>query len=196
MPASLPNLLTFSRIAVIPLLIGGFYLRSPWSDWIPLAVFAAASVTDFLDGWLARAQNLQSSLGRFLDPIADKLLIATTILMLVALDRISGWSVLAALVILLREILVSGLREFLAELHIGVPVSALAKWKTAIQMVALGFLLSGAAGDALLAPLAPGTSTGLATGIGIAGLWAAAALTLYTGGDYLRAGRRHLRKGV
>lgn len=196
MPASLPNLLTFSRIAVIPLLIGGFYLRDPWSDWIPLAVFAAASVTDFLDGWLARAQNLQSSLGRFLDPIADKLLIATTILMLVALDRISGWSVLAALVILLREILVSGLREFLAELQVGVPVSALAKWKTAIQMVALGFLLSGAAGDALLAPLAPGVAIGLATGIGIAGLWAAAALTLYTGGDYLRAGRKHFREGA
>lgn len=192
MPTSLPNLLTFSRIVVIPLLIAAFYLQAPLSDWVPLGLFAAASVTDFLDGYFARTQNLQSSLGRFLDPIADKLLIATTILMLVALDRITGWSVLPALVILLREILVSGLREFLAEVRVSVPVSTLAKWKTTIQMVALGFLLSGEAGDALLSAAADG----LATGIGVAGLWAAAALTLYTGWDYLRAGQAHLREGT
>ena len=112
--------------------------------------------------------------------------------MLVAVDRIFGWSVLPALVILLREILVSGLREFLAELRVSVPVSALAKWKTAIQMVALGFLLSGEAGDAVLSFAAEG----LATSIGFAGLWAAAVLTIYTGWDYLRAGRAHLREGA
>ena len=192
MPTSLPNLLTFSRIIVIPLLIAAFYLETPWSNWVPLGLFAAASITDFLDGYFARTQNLQSSLGKFLDPIADKLLIASTILMLVAVDRIFGWSVLPALVILLREILVSGLREFLAELRVSVPVSALAKWKTAIQMVALGFLLSGEAGDAVLSFAAEG----LATSIGFAGLWAAAVLTIYTGWDYLRAGRAYFREGT
>ena len=188
MPIRLPNLLTLSRILVIPALVGAFHLRAPWSDWAPLTLFLLASVTDWLDGYVARSWNQLSSLGRFLDPIADKLLIATTILMLVALDRIAGWTVLAALVILLREILVSGLREFLAEVRVGVPVTTLAKWKTAIQMVALAFLLSGEAGDALL----PGAAT--ATGAGVAGLWLAAGLTLYTGWDYLRVGRVHLRR--
>lgn len=184
---NLPNLLSLSRILVIPALIAAFYLRPPWSDWAPLSLFVLASMTDWLDGYLARSWNQHSSLGRFLDPIADKLLIASTILMLVALDRIAGWSVLAALVILLREILVSGLREFLAEVRVGVPVTALAKWKTAIQMVALGFLLWGEAGNALL----PGEA--VATGTGVAGLWLAAVLTLYTGWDYLHAGRAHFR---
>ena len=188
MPASLPNLLTLSRIVVIPLIIAAFYLRPPWSDWAPLGLFVIASVTDFFDGYLARKQNLQSTLGQFLDPIADKLLIATTILMLVALGRISDWLVLPALVILLREIMVSGLREFLAELHVSVRVTALAKWKTAIQMLALGFLLSGESGDAVLRVF----SDDLATRIGSVGMWVAAVLTLYTGWDYLRAGRTHL----
>ena len=187
MKYSIPNILTFSRIVVIPLIIAAFYLDYPWSNWVPLIPFAAASITDFFDGYLARANNLQSNLGQFLDPIADKLLITTTILMLVALDRIDGWSVLPALVIMLREILVSGLREFLADLQVRVPVTALAKWKTTIQMVSLGFLLSGSAGDSLFAFL----TDGLATKIGIIALWAAAFLTLYTGWDYLREGQSY-----
>lgn len=188
---SLPNILTFSRIIVIPLFIGSFYLNQPWASWVALALFSAASITDFFDGYLARARNLQSNLGKVFDPIADKLLIATTILMLVAFSQISGWSVLPALIILLREILVSGLREFLAEIQVSVPVTKLAKWKTAIQMVALGFLLSGAPGDELLSFLIDN----LATTIGMIGLWAAAFLTLYTGWDYMSAGKIYLREG-
>lgn len=183
---TLPNLLTLSRIVVIPLVVAAFYLETPWDDWVPLALFAYASITDFFDGYLARSWGQMSALGRFLDPIADKLLIATVILMLVALDRISGWHVLPAIVILLREILVSGLREFLAEVRVSVPVSAMAKWKTGIQMVALGFLLASESGDGVL----PGVGT--STLIGEYGLWVAAILTLYTGWDYLRAGRVHL----
>ena len=186
LPQSLPNLLTFSRIAVIPLLVASFYLDGEWSAWVPFGLFAVAGITDFFDGYLARAYTLQSSLGRFLDPIADKLLIAAVLLMLVAVDRITGWTVLPALVILLREFLVSGLREFLAEAKVSVPVSTLAKWKTALQIVALGFLLVGDAGDRVLPAALP------ATGIGVIGLWIAAILTLYTGYDYMRAGQRHL----
>ena len=191
MATNLPNLLTFSRILVIPALVAAFYLEGAWSYWVPLGLFITAGITDFLDGYVARAQNQTSNLGRFLDPIADKLLISATILMLVALDRIDGWTVLAALVILLREILVSGLREFLASVRVSVPVTALAKWKTALQMVALGFLLAGKAGDAIILPGSMPVTT-----IGVVCLWIAALLTLYTGYDYLRAGQTHLRKGA
>ena len=191
MATNLPNLLTFSRILVIPALVAAFYLDGVWSYWVPLGLFTAAGFTDVLDGYVARLQNQTTSLGRFLDPIADKLLIAATILMLVALDRIDGWTVLAALVILLREILVSGLREFLAGVRVGVPVSTLAKWKTALQMGALGFLLAGEAGDAVILPGSMPVTT-----VGVVGLWIAAILTLYTGYDYLRAGQTHLREGA
>jgi len=182
----LPNLLTLSRILAIPLVVAAFYLDAPWNDWVPLGLFTYASVTDFLDGYLARTRGQMSPLGRFLDPIADKLLIATVILMLVALDRVEGWHVLPAIVILLREILVSGLREFLAEVRVSVPVSQLAKWKTGIQMLALGFLLAGESGALVMPDALP------AIAVGEYGLWAAAILTLYTGYDYLRAGRKHL----
>lgn len=186
MITDLPNLLTLSRILVIPLVVAAFYLDGYWGDWVPLGLYSVASITDFFDGYLARTRQQQSSLGRFLDPIADKLLIATCILMMVALGRIAGWHVLPALVILLREILVSGLREFLAEVRVSVPVSALAKWKTAIQMVALGFLMAGAGGNAVMPDALPATT------VGAYALWAAATLTLYTGYDYFRAGLRHL----
>lgn len=183
MLTSLPNLLTLSRIAVLPLLVGAFYIEEPWSQFVACAVFAAASLTDYLDGWLARTYQQTSSLGRFLDPVADKIMVAVALLMLVADARISGLIVLPALVILCREILVSGLREFLAELQVGVPVSRLAKWKTAIQMIAISFLLLGEAGPAWLPVLR----------IGEVSLWLAAGLTLITGYDYLRAGLRHMR---
>jgi cardiolipin synthase len=180
----LPNLLTFSRIAVIPLLVAAFYLHDPMGNIVACALFALAAVTDYLDGYLARAWSQQSNLGRFLDPVADKLMVAAAILMMVAFSMISGWSILAALVILCREILVSGLREFLAELRVGLPVSKLAKWKTAIQMVAITLLLLGDAGPEWLPIIA----------LGDFALWIAAALTLITGYDYLRAGLRHMRE--
>ena len=150
--------------------------------WIALAIFIVAGFTDFLDGYFARSRRELSKLGTFMDPIADKLLVAAVILMLTAFDRIAGLAVLPALVILCREIVVSGLREFLAELRVSVPVSRLAKWKTGIQFVTLGFLLVGEA-----APPALMVQT-----VGEVGLWAAALLTLVTGYDYLRAGLRHM----
>lgn len=181
MPTSLPNILTISRIAVIPVLVASFWLPGAWGDWFPLGLYISACFTDGLDGFLARRFGQQSELGRFLDPVADKLLVAATILMLVAFDRIEDWSILAAVVILCREILVAGLREFLAELRVMVPVAKLAKWKTAVQMVAIGFLLAYDSAPAWLnAPL-----------IGEAGLWIAAILTLYTGYDYFLAALQH-----
>ena len=179
---SLPNILTLSRIGIIPLLILLFYLDRPLASWSVLGVFVTACVTDFFDGYLARHRQQVSAFGRFLDPIADKLLVAAVILMLVATSRIEGVVVLAALVILCREILVSGLREYLAEVRVSVPVSGLAKVKTAIQMTALGFLIVGYDGpDAVPVQL-----------IGEVGLWLAALLTLITGYDYLRHGLKHM----
>ena len=180
---SLPNILTYGRILAVPAIGISFFLEGDIGRWIAFAIFAAASITDFLDGYLARAWHMQSALGRMLDPIADKLLVATTILILVAEGTLAGWSLIAAIVILCREILVSGLRELLAELHVSVPVSTLAKWKTAAQMLALGFLLTGPAGDKVI---------GFATDAGLVLFWLAAILTLYTGWDYMRAGIRHI----
>jgi cardiolipin synthase len=182
MITSLPNLLTLSRILAIPALVGAFFLEPPLANWVALTLFTAAALTDWLDGYVARSRGEVSGLGRFLDPVADKLLVATTLMMLVYIGQISGLTVLSALVILCREIMVSGLREFLAELAVSVPVSKLAKWKTGMQMVAIGFLIVGEAGwSALPVPE-----------IGTVGLWLAALLTLYTGYDYLRAGLRHM----
>jgi cardiolipin synthase (CMP-forming) len=170
---NLPNLLTLSRILVIPPMVAAFYLDKNWANIIACVLFVGASLTDFFDGYLARSWSQQSDIGRFLDPVADKL---------VAFDRLGGFQVLAALVILCREILVSGLREFLAELRVGVPVSRLAKWKTGIQMTAIGLLLLGESGPGWLS----------ADSIGAALLWIAAGLTLITGYDYLRDGLKHM----
>jgi len=182
MITSLPNLLTLSRILVIPLLVATFYAEGPFWRWVACGLFVAAAITDYFDGYLARRQNIVSSFGRFLDPIADKLLVAAVLLMLTAFDRLDKWSVLPALVILLREILVSGLREYLAELRVGMPVSRLAKWKTGIQMTALPTLLVGDAAPAWIP----------AQDVGVLCLWAAAALTLITGWDYLQSGLKHM----
>jgi CDP-diacylglycerol---glycerol-3-phosphate 3-phosphatidyltransferase len=179
---ALPNLLTMSRIAAIPLIVILLYFDAPFWRWLALALFAIACITDFFDGYLARSRKQVSDLGRFLDPIADKLLVAAVILVLVAERRLTGWTILPALIILCREILVSGLREYLAGLHVSVPVSQLAKWKTLLQMLALGFLILGDGG-------APRWPISL---IGEIGLWAAAALTLVTGYDYLKAGLKHM----
>ena len=187
MLTTLPNILTFSRILAIPLVIGLLlFVNDPLGSWLAFTVYTFACITDFFDGYLARAWHQQSAFGRFLDPIADKLLVASVLLVLVGIDRISGLTVLPAAVILCREILVSGLREFLAEVRVSVPVTALAKWKTTIQMLALGFLLVGPSGPDF-GPLAT-------TGVGIWGLWGAALLTLFTGYDYLVAGLRHIHE--
>ena len=184
MLTNIPNLLTLSRIASIPLLVGVFYVSSPLGNWLGLGILIFAGVTDFFDGYLARAMKQQSQLGKFLDPIADKLLVASLILMLVANDRIPGIAVLPAVVILCRELLVSGLREFLAGAQVSLPVSRLAQYKTSLLMFMLGFLLVGSAG-----PMFGPFST---TDIGVVGLWIAAVLTLITGYDYLNAGLRHV----
>jgi cardiolipin synthase len=181
---SLPNILTYARLAAVPLVAGFlFWPREPWARWTALAIFVAAAITDFFDGYLARAWSQQSSLGRMLDPIADKLLVSAVILMLAANQTISGVTLWAGIVILCREILVSGLREYLAELRVPMPVTAVAKWKTTVQLVALGFLIAGPAGEAVL----PG-----AISIGIVLLWIAAILTLYTGWDYMKASYDHV----
>ncbi len=181
MLTNLPNLLTLFRIACIPVLVALFFIPAGWAPWAACAVFVAAAVTDYFDGLLARRLDQVSGLGKLLDPIADKMLVAATLLLLVAFDRLGGLSILPALIILLREILVSGLREYLAGLKAdSLPVSALAKWKTAVQMTALGFLIVGDAGPAAVPVLA----------IGVAGLWLASLLTLVTGWDYLTRGMR------
>ena len=179
---SLPNLLTVSRIVATPVVVATFYVPGGFARWFACALFTAAAVTDWLDGHMARRWQQQSEIGRFLDPIADKLLVSATILMLTAFGRLSAEAILPALVILCREILVSGLREYLAGLRVGMPVSRLAKWKTFIQMVAIGFLIVGDADPAFLPVSAIGESL----------LWVAALLTLVTGYDYLVAGLRHI----
>lgn len=186
MPTDLPNLLTISRIAAVPLLVLLAVLHLPWADIGACAVFSAAAITDYFDGKIARERQLTSAFGRMLDPIADKLLVGAALMLLAGLSRLSLLGLLAAIVILLREILVSGLREYLAGLSVGLPVTRLAKWKTGVQMTALGVLLAGDSGAAVLGlgflPL--GT-------LGEAMLWLAAALTMLTGWDYLLAGLRH-----
>jgi cardiolipin synthase (CMP-forming) len=183
-PLSLPNLLTYGRIAAIPAIVILFHVWGDFGRWLCLFVFIVASLTDWLDGYLARAWQQQSALGRMLDPIADKLLVAVTLLLLVSDFTIGGWSLVAAIIILSREILVSGLREFLAEVQVRVPVSQVAKWKTVLQMVALGFLICGPAGDRFFPYISY---------IGLLLLWVSALITVYTGYDYFRGGLRHLR---
>lgn len=190
---NLPNILTYGRIVAV-LLVAALLL---WNDraaaitglgvlsarWIALGIFVVAAITDFFDGYLARRWHQQSSLGRMLDPIADKVLVAVVLLVLCGDQILRGGHVWAAIIILAREVLVSGLREYLGQLSVSVPVTQIAKWKTTVQMVAIGLLIAGPAGDLII----PGI-----TKLGVAGLWIAAALTLYTGYDYFRAGLRHV----
>jgi cardiolipin synthase (CMP-forming) len=185
-PFSLPNVLTYLRILAVPAIVAIlFWPRDDFMRWWALAFFVAAAVTDYFDGYFARAWHQYSAIGRMLDPIADKLLVAATLLMLVSDETIRSWSIWAAIIILCREILVSGLREFLAELRVSVPVTKVAKFKTAAQLIAIGFLIAGPAGDAIM-PEDWTTTTGLVL------LWIAAGLTLYTGWDYFRTGIKHL----
>jgi cardiolipin synthase (CMP-forming) len=180
---SLPNVLTYGRIVAVPAVVACLlFIEGDTGRWAALAVFVTACITDYFDGYLARVWHQQSALGRMLDPIADKLLVGVTLLMLTYDHTIHGPMIWAAVIILSREILVSGLREFLAELNVKIGVTQLAKWKTTLQMIALGVLLAGPAGERLV----PGIN---AVGLGI--LWIAAALTLFTGYDYLKAAIRH-----
>ena len=178
-----PNVLTYGRITAVPLLAALIMYGTHGTRWVALAIYIVAAVTDFFDGYLARIWKQQSALGRMLDPIADKVLVSVVLLALAADDELTGGHLWAAIIILSREVLVSGLREFLGELRVSVPVTQIAKWKTTVQLVAVGFLIAGPAGDAVIS----GT-----TQAGLLMLWIAAALTLYTGYDYFRAGLRHV----
>ena len=186
MLTDLPNLLTLSRIASIPVLVVLVALHDPVGDFAACVLFSAAAITDYFDGKLARNRRQISDIGRMLDPIADKLLVGATLILLAGQGRLSDWGLYPAIVILLREILVSGLREYLAGLRIGLPVTALAKWKTGVQMGALGALLAGDDSAQLLHLTFLPVSV-----IGEAMLWAAAGLTLWTGWDYLGASLHH-----
>ena len=188
---SVPNLLTYARMAAVPVVIGSMYWSDflgggLWLHWVALAVFIAAGVTDFFDGYFARVWGQQTTFGRMLDPIADKLLVASCLLMLAGNGTIKGLTLWAAVVILCREILVSGLREYLAGLRVSVPVTRLAKWKTGFQMGAIGTVLAGDSSATLLhlgwLPV---------TAIGESMLWIAAVLTLVTGWEYVQASLNH-----
>ena len=186
---TLPNLLTLSRILAVPILVFLLWKPAPYDYLITFILYCIVGITDYFDGYLARAQGLTSRLGQFLDPIADKVMVAAVLVMLMASRKADGdapiiqdWTVIPALIILIREITVSGLREFLAELKVLVPVSALAKWKTTFQLVALGALILGGA--------FPTQQWVHLTGVIC--LWAAAALTMLTGYDYLRLGLKHM----
>ena len=185
---SLPNLLTLSRILAVPILVFLLWRPAPVDYAITFVLYCVVGLTDYLDGYLARAWGSISRLGQFLDPIADKIMVAAVIVMLISsrkanpVPEIAGLNLIPALVILLREIIVSGLREYLAGLQVSVPVSALAKWKTTLQLVSLGALILAGA-----LPHHPWIHL-----VGLVCLWAAAALTLITGYDYLRVGLRHM----
>ncbi len=188
---NLPNLLTLSRIVALPVLIGLLWFPQwPTGYGIAFVLYCLMGITDYFDGYLARSQGAVSKLGQFLDPIADKIMVAAVILILVHNRDITGWSVIAALIILLREIAVSGLREFLGGLSVSVPVSKLAKWKTTFQMVALGALILMGAWPSFAIPFTGGLLTPYT--VGYTTLWAAAVLTLITGWDYLRVGLKHM----
>lgn len=188
MPLNLPNLLTLSRVVTAPLVCALLLVDTGIGTWLALAFYVYACVTDFLDGYVARRTRQQSHFGRMLDPIADKLLVACVLFVLVGIGRLTDLHMVPALVILSREIVVSGLREYLARLNVGVPVTRLAKWKTMVQMVAIGFLVVGDDGPPI-GGLTP-------TEIGLFGIWSAALLTFVTGYDYLRAALGHVEGGI
>ena len=181
MKLNLANILTICRILVIPIIVALIYLKSPFYGWLAFILFCLASITDYFDGYIARIRNEVSNLGTFLDPIADKLLVASVILILTSKEVIADWETIPALIILLLEIAVSGLREYLAGIKVSVPVSKIAKLKTSLQLIALAILILSESGISFIPILF----------IGKIALWSAAILTLYTGYDYLRSGLKH-----
>ena len=180
---NLPNILTIIRIIMIPFIIGLLFIDQAWAVWSCLALYAAAAITDYFDGYFARKMKLSSAFGQFMDPIADKLLIATLIVALAGFNRIDDYWLIPAIIIIMREFMISGLREFLGPQNIQIPVSKLAKWKTTVQMIALGFLITGEYGEALVP---------YALEIGQWGLAVAAALTVITGWNYMKVGMQHI----
>lgn len=180
MTLNLPTLLTLSRIVVLPLLIGLLYLPFAWAGWIGLTLYCLCAATDFLDGWIARKYNQITALGTFLDPISDKIFVAALLVALVGTGHLGGIWIVPVIVILTREFVVSGLREYLGPKNVQIPVSKLAKWKTAVQMIAVGFLIAGSISGFILV-------------IGQIGLTAAAVLTVMTGWDYLKGALPHLK---
>ena len=186
MKLKIPNILTIGRIIIVPIFVLTFYLPGFYGDIIPFSLFVIASFTDFLDGLLARMYKEESKLGELLDPIADKIIVATALILLVMDGTIKNFEVIAAIIILTREILISGLREFLAKGKVNMPVSGLSKLKTFLQMFAISILLLGQTGNKLINFQDYNAQT-----IGIIILWLSAFLTLYTGYDYLRKGIDH-----
>ncbi|MDC0043566.1 CDP-diacylglycerol--glycerol-3-phosphate 3-phosphatidyltransferase [Candidatus Pelagibacter sp.] len=182
----IPNILTIGRIIIVPFFVIAFYLPGFYGDLTAFALFIVASFTDFLDGMLARMFKEESKLGELLDPIADKIIVATALILLVMNETIRDYEVIAAIIILTREIIISGLREFLAKGKVNLPVSNLAKLKTFLQMVAISLLLTGETGNKILNFQDYNAQT-----IGIILLWLSAFLTLYTGYEYLKKGIDH-----
>ena len=186
MKIKIPNYLTIGRIIIVPIFVISFYLPGFYGDVIPFSLFIVASFTDFLDGLLARMFKEESKLGELLDPIADKIIVAAALILLVMNGTIKNYEVIAAIIILTREILISGLREFLAIGKIKLPVSILAKYKTFLQMFSISILLTGETGNKIINFQDYNAQT-----IGIILLWLSAFLTLYTGYEYLRKGIDH-----
>ena len=186
MKLKMPNILTIGRIIIVPIFVLTFFIPGFFGDLIPFFLFVLASFTDYLDGLLARLFKEESKLGELLDPIADKILVAAALILLVMNETIKNYEVIAAIIILTREILISGLREFLAKGKIKLPVSNLAKLKTVLQMVSIALLLSGETGNRIINFQDYNAQT-----IGIVLLWLSAALTLYTGYEYVRKGIDH-----
>ena len=186
MKLKIPNILTIGRIILVPIFIGTFYLPGALGNWIPFFIFVLASFTDFLDGLLARLYKEESKLGELLDPIADKIIVASALILLVMNDTIKEYEIIAAIIIMIREILISGLREFLAKVKVNMPVTNLAKLKTFIQMFAIATLLTGESGNKII-----NFGNYDAHSIGIFLLWISAFLTVYTGYDYVRKGIHH-----
>lgn len=180
-PLNIPNILTIGRIIMLVPMMALFFLPFEWAAWTVLGLYALGAITDWLDGWIARKFNQGSEFGRFLDPISDKIFVVTILLMLVAVDRISGLLVLGVAIIIVREFMVSGLREFLGPKDIKMPVTKLAKWKTTIQMIATGILIVG-------------PYIGMFKWLGDLGLAAAAAITAYTGWLYLKSALPYMKE--
>lgn len=180
---NIPNGMTLARLVSLPFLVGLMMVDATWAAWCALILYTLGCVTDWLDGYIARRYNMMTPFGQFLDPIADKIFILTVLIALVANGRLDGIWILPVILILTREFLISGLREFLGPKNITIPVTYLAKWKTTIQMIALGFLVVGDAGNILL----PHTVT-----IGLIGLTLATILTIITGFEYIKASWSHL----
>ena len=186
MKRQIPNILTIGRIIIVPIFVISFFLPGWFGDLIPFFLFVLASFTDYLDGLLARLFKEESNLGELLDPIADKIIVAAALILLVMNNTIKNYEVIAAIIILTREILISGLREFLAKVSISMPVTGLSKLKTFLQMLSISILLTGESGNKIINFQDYNAQT-----IGIILLWLSAFLTLYTGYDYLIKGIDH-----